>query len=528
MTNIAHIVDHALKTTMLDQRNHQDLLLYNAFIACSTNNWMNEEYPRMVDMGTLAINMFDLDPTAYPSDVQSPDQKLQYVVDLLIDCKGAMIISRDQRFLNSLNPAERQRVIQTLNTAEQLARDVDQYVARQQSQTTRTSGRYRQQPTQHVATPSRTSRYSNATAVTIPTPGPTTINEGTGLPAHDIPVILKRSNNSMDYSNHRLATEMNPKTRRKPSKADFMGELANVDIVEVTGDVDVSKVTAIKPLDRPVATSIEHAKTLALISVAAKGGEYHGDHLLEYGYDTLNTLKVFTDAQAMQLYAVSEPALTNLSFADSLETLVEGIRSLLESMNPISRNIGRRLNLKATKHLQDLLKFKLVTDIVFDDFSEDALDIPALVEEACGGKNDIYDREWGYAVKSLLSCLNCVFMATGDEATAAVVNQLFGGSVSDRTIFWLEPSYVSALPVAFLDLGIDPTFSRLGQAYLTYTDMPELHASFSAVLARAKAANSAEYFRTFVTTDDGVTIELIQTDVTDSVDLPAHILIRTV
>lgn len=525
MSNPYGIISNAIATVLSDQRNQSDIFMFNTYRVASSNNWNNDTVTKLVDTISIMMDMFSAMPDAYPSDVVTQEDRMYYAVELACENTGAILLAKAPDVVRQLDYNTQTRLNTILNRVNLICQDIDRHVsARQHSN--RAASRYRNvQPAQvtqsagHVGT--RGSRYTTTQPTIIKEP--VTVVE----PSSEIPQVKRRSVN-MDYSFHRHATELNPNARRTAPAPDFMGELANVKIKSAAegSPVDLSKAFAITPLATPTATSLAHAKTLAMLDIAASGADYNDRQLLEYNFNLLNTLKVFMDAQQMQLFAVSVPSLSVLSRAETLEEVVDAIKGLLESGNSVAESIGRRLNAVATKHANDLVTFKLALTITIDDFATDALDLRDAVKDACDETGDptIFDSEWGYCVRSLLSCLRCVYIAPEDESVIKTVDATFAASVAHRSVFWLEPTYVSYWPVAFFNLEIDPSYSHCGQAYLKHATHPELYKSFADLLERARAANEYGYCRIFVVTDDDVHIEILYTEVVDNDGIPMVLL----
>ena len=518
MSNPYGVIANAIATVLLDQRNQSDVFMFNTYQVASVNNWNNETVTKLVDTISIMMEMFSTMPDAYPSNIVAPEDRMYYAVELACENTGAILLAKAPNVVRQLDYNSQTRLNEIINRVNMICQDIDQYV-RSKHQNARAANRYAN--VQQPAVVAQGSGAHNVRSYRYGATQPTIIKEPVTSveDSMEIPQVQRRSAN-MDYSFHKHATELNPSARRAKPAANFMGELANVNIRAATEEphVDLTTAFAVAPSNTPTATSLEHAKTLAMLDIASHGNEYNDHQLLEYNFNLLNTLKVFMDAQQMQLFVVSVPSLTMLSRAETLEEAIDAINGLLESGNHVAESIGRRLNAVATKHINDLVTFKLALSMAIDDFVNDALELRGLVKQECDATGDpaLFATEWGYCERSLLSCIRCVYVAPEDPDVSKIVDATFAMPVANRSVFWLEPTYVSYWPVAFFNLGIEPNYSACGQAYLSTSVHPELYQSFSNLLARARAANDYGYCRIFVVTDDNVKIEVMYTEVADN------------
>ncbi len=526
--NIQNSIAQALQQILSNPRNHQDLFLFHAYQAAIYNHWQNDTFSKMINTAVLTWDMLSQE-NSWPTGVISVADKEDYVCDLIIRMSGAALIARDPNQMRMLGPQDQYAVSEALRNAQTLTSDLDAFQKAAMIQNRGTNARYGNvKESSYVNKPQSASsgghsRYGRtAEAAVIPT----TRNVQTEEPIQSIPFVLKRGS-EMDYANHKLSYELNPNSRRKKPNKDFMGELAKADIIPVTAEsapnLDITK--AIAPSNIPIATSIEHAKTLAMIDIANHGGVVNEDHLLEYSYQQLNTLKVFTDTAALQIFSVSEPSIGALRLCETVEEAAECIKSLLESTNPFAVSIGRRLNARATKATNDELAFRLVVEEIIEDFAEDVALVPGLLLEIAGDEQDFLDA-WGPAEMRILESVRCIYLGPSEPEDIEQVNTIMAGDVAERSIFWMDPTYVSFLPVAFYHLGIDTNFSAIGQAFLRKNDHPEIYDAFRGIISRAYEARGASYQRIIVVTDDNVRLELFETDVVGDKDVAAHILIR--
>jgi hypothetical protein len=518
----------ALQQILSNPANHQDVLLFSAYQAAIYNNWQSDAFAKMVGTAVVAWEMHESTNT-WPQGHVSTQDREDYICDLIISMSGAALIARDANLMYNIGPQGQQRVQRELQNAQNLAQDLEAYQRSLQTAARGTNSRYgnvrgaKVVPQQPTASGGH-ARYGRTAAA--PVVQQTTRNEPTEEAVAAIPFVLKRGK-EMDYANHKLSHELSPGSRRKAPVKDFMGDLANADIVAVTEETapNLNITKAIAPNSIPVATSIEHAKTLAMIEIANAGGTVTEDHLLEYSYQQLNTLKVFTDDTALQIFSVSQPSLGTIKLAEDIETAAECIKSLLESENPFAVSIGRRLNSRATKMVNDELNFRIVIEQNIEDFAEDASSVAPTLRTFAPTEQDFLDA-WLPAQERILESLRCIYLGPETDEDSKYVDLIMAGDVAKRSIFWMEPIYVSFLPIAFYHLNIDTNFSAIGQAFLRQADHPELYNAFRGVLARAYDSRGTSYQRVIVVTDDNVRLELVETDVVGDHDKFAHILIR--
>lgn len=527
--NIQNGLATALQQILSNPQNHQDVFLFNAYHAAIYNNWQNDVFSRMIGTATVTWEMLS-EQNTWPSDCVTHQMREDYVCELIIKMTGAALIARDPNKMRALHPQDQYAVQESLQHAQNLTADLEQFQRTKAAVSRGANTRYGNVSTTHIQknepiAPTTRSRYGSTT--TAPVVNSTTRNEPEQEDVNEIPFVLKRGN-AVDYANHKLSYEMNPKSRRKAPVKDFMGELAKADIVPVTEETapNLSITKAVAPNSIPVATSIEHAKTLAMIEIANSGGELSEDHILEYAYQQLNTLKVFGDTSALQIFSVSQPSLGTLKLAENVTEAAECIKALLESDNPFAVSIGRRLNARATKITNDELKFRLVVSGDIDDFCEDVHAIPDYLLDLVDGNEEEFLRAWVPSENRILESLRCIFLGPENAEDTEYVNTIMAGDVANRSIFWMDPIYVSFLPIAFYHLGIEPNFSNIGQSFLRKADHPEIYNAFKNVLERSQQTRGDSYQRVIVVTDDNVRLELVETDVQSDVDSSFNILIR--